>query len=254
MKSGPLYQTIATDLMQKLKQGDWPPGTKLPTEAELSKTYDASITTIRGAIRFLKDSGLIEVRRGSGAYAIETNRFILLQNSFDKQLKKPNNLVPEEAWATEVRAQGSEPSSRFDCLSSLTTEDLADTLEVDTGSRLIIRRSQRFLDSRPVAIELDQYPAWLTDKLPLLAGPDLLPQGATLWLASNGYVAAYQFDTVEARTTTPEESEFFDEPQPITCLERRRTVYTADQKPFRAISTVYRSNLHSICYAIDLTT
>lgn len=46
-------------------------GEKLPTENEFSATFSASRTVVREALKSLKARGLVEIRKGSGAYVAE---------------------------------------------------------------------------------------------------------------------------------------------------------------------------------------
>lgn len=63
---GPLYRSLTTALKDRIAQGDFPPGSVLPTEHELCALYDVSRHTARDALRLLQEAGLIERRRGAG--------------------------------------------------------------------------------------------------------------------------------------------------------------------------------------------
>lgn len=60
------YQAIAEDLRQAVQGGGVGPGRLLPSEAELSTTYQASRVTVRKALESLRDEGLVEARQGVG--------------------------------------------------------------------------------------------------------------------------------------------------------------------------------------------
>ena len=53
-------------LLQEITTGRFRPGDRIPTEAELAKTFSASRTTISRAMRDLKGRGLIQRQRGGG--------------------------------------------------------------------------------------------------------------------------------------------------------------------------------------------
>lgn len=63
---------IANDMKEKINLGIWAPGTKLPTECELCNIYNASRLTIGNSISILVAQGLIQTRRGSGNYILNT--------------------------------------------------------------------------------------------------------------------------------------------------------------------------------------
>ncbi len=62
------YLDIATDIRTRLADGMFDDG-RLPSEAELSETYDASRVTIRKALEALRDEGLIDAQQGLGWFA-----------------------------------------------------------------------------------------------------------------------------------------------------------------------------------------
>jgi len=58
------YQEIAEELRQMA--GESPAGSVLPSEAEMSRQFDASRVTIRRALELVRDEGLIAARQGFG--------------------------------------------------------------------------------------------------------------------------------------------------------------------------------------------
>ena len=64
----PRYRQIFDSLRVQINTGDYAPGQKLPTEAELMRHFDVSRTTVSRAMRDLELLGLITRRRGSGTY------------------------------------------------------------------------------------------------------------------------------------------------------------------------------------------
>jgi GntR family transcriptional regulator len=60
------YQQIADELRVRVASGQLGPGRLLPSEAELSREYDASRVTVRRALEVLRDAGLVDSRQGFG--------------------------------------------------------------------------------------------------------------------------------------------------------------------------------------------
>lgn len=63
-----LHQRIYIDLVSKIKNGTYSPGTKLPTEAELCEIYNVSRHTIRKSLEQLDQNGYIMKKSGSGTF------------------------------------------------------------------------------------------------------------------------------------------------------------------------------------------
>jgi GntR family transcriptional regulator, transcriptional repressor for pyruvate dehydrogenase complex len=66
-----LSEQVATRLAARINAGDWRPGTKLPSEAELCKVFGVGRSSLREALTSLAFIGLIRVRAGGGSYVSE---------------------------------------------------------------------------------------------------------------------------------------------------------------------------------------
>ena len=66
-----LVTEIVDTLAATIRQGQLPPGEKLPTEVELMARFDVSRTVVREALSKLQASGLVETRHGIGTFVIE---------------------------------------------------------------------------------------------------------------------------------------------------------------------------------------
>jgi DNA-binding LacI/PurR family transcriptional regulator len=62
------FQQLAGDLRRGILAGDWAPGSKLPTESQLSQDTGLSLTTVRRAFDELVQQGLVERRQGAGSF------------------------------------------------------------------------------------------------------------------------------------------------------------------------------------------
>ncbi|NMH96843.1 FadR/GntR family transcriptional regulator [Pseudonocardia acidicola] len=60
----PAYQQVADELRSQIMRGILEPGTRLPAEAELTRMFGVSRSTVREALRALTSQHLIETRRG----------------------------------------------------------------------------------------------------------------------------------------------------------------------------------------------
>lgn len=61
-----LYREIANQLLDLIARGEYPPGSRLPSERELCASLDVSRTAVREALIALELAGAIEVRTGTG--------------------------------------------------------------------------------------------------------------------------------------------------------------------------------------------
>jgi GntR family transcriptional repressor for pyruvate dehydrogenase complex len=63
-----LGEQVTKHIRDAISSGQWKPGDKLPTEAELGKIFRVSRSTIREALRSLSFIGQVQMRPGQGTY------------------------------------------------------------------------------------------------------------------------------------------------------------------------------------------
>ncbi|OLP62010.1 GntR family transcriptional regulator [Xaviernesmea oryzae] len=76
-----LYQQIADQVRQLIQNGQYPPGARLPAERELAQQLGVSRPSLREALIALEIDGSIEIRMGSGIYALSPARQVASNRS-----------------------------------------------------------------------------------------------------------------------------------------------------------------------------
>lgn len=71
MTTIPKYQAVHDAILDRMQNGQYVIGMRLPTEEELSRTFQVSRVTVRKALELLVRSGFLTSRQGSG-YNVET--------------------------------------------------------------------------------------------------------------------------------------------------------------------------------------
>lgn len=66
-----LSEQVAKRLAVRIATGEWQPGEKLPSEAELCTAFDIGRSTLREALTSLAFIGLIRMRAGGGSFVAE---------------------------------------------------------------------------------------------------------------------------------------------------------------------------------------
>lgn len=64
------YESIASDLEQKIYKDVYQANDRLPSENQLAESYQASRATVRAALKVLEENGLIQRRHGFGSIVI----------------------------------------------------------------------------------------------------------------------------------------------------------------------------------------
>jgi DNA-binding FadR family transcriptional regulator len=78
-KASALADALVEDLERRVMSGELPPGARFPTEAAMVASAGVSRTVVREAFARLAASGLLESRRGSGAYVAQGARYRAFQ-------------------------------------------------------------------------------------------------------------------------------------------------------------------------------
>jgi GntR family transcriptional regulator len=68
------YEQVAADLRKKILSGEYSPGSKLPSRAQLRELYGISDTVSDKAMFVLRLEGLVETLPGVGVFVAENPR------------------------------------------------------------------------------------------------------------------------------------------------------------------------------------
>ncbi|MEU6081742.1 FadR/GntR family transcriptional regulator [Streptomyces sp. NPDC047108] len=68
-----LSDQVITALRNQITSGEWPVGSRIPTESELVEQLGVARNTVREAVRALAHNGLLDIRQGSGTYVVATS-------------------------------------------------------------------------------------------------------------------------------------------------------------------------------------
>jgi DNA-binding FadR family transcriptional regulator len=69
----PLVDQVIAQLRGQITSGEWPVGSRIPTEPELVELLGVARNTIREAVRALAHSGLLDIRQGAGTFVRTTS-------------------------------------------------------------------------------------------------------------------------------------------------------------------------------------
>ena len=81
-----LYEDVADRILERVRAGTWPAGSRLPAEGELAEEFDVSRSTVRAAVRSLRIAGVLQPRNGSGTYVTDSSN--LRSSSFCSRVRR----------------------------------------------------------------------------------------------------------------------------------------------------------------------
>ncbi len=181
-----LADRLRTELMQEITSCQLMPGTKLPTESELSKRFGVSRATVREAVSGLIEAGYIIRRRGSGSYVAERRRML---HGLDSTL----------SYLAMIEGAGARAGMRVLRAAYEENSKVARALQLSRDEKILAVERVRTADDQPVIYSRDRIPARLLDDDLDLGSLD--PSLFAL-LRSSGHAADHATATLRAVAST----------------------------------------------------
>ena len=139
--NSPLWREISKNLERRIEIKQLRPGDKLPTEYELSQEFMVNRHTVRRALSYLQDKGVVESTQGRG--------------SFVRRLAEPMHLTRRPRFSERVRQNGHEPSTRILKLDVRPAEALvAQELGLTKAKPVIHLERLRLIDGEPTGVSV----------------------------------------------------------------------------------------------------
>ncbi|MBT2292171.1 GntR family transcriptional regulator [Paenibacillus albidus] len=141
----PLYIQLKKAVLSAIDNGTFNQGDKIPTEIELSQTYNVSRITVRKAIEELVSAGYLIKRQGKGTFVNvpKIGRKIDHIISFTAACKA--NGVTSHSVVTENKKIKADPET-------------AERLQIQQGEFLLYIQRIRYAGERPLMLENNYYP------------------------------------------------------------------------------------------------
>lgn len=144
-----LYEHVKKDIAAKIAAGEYPVGTKFPSERLLSQAYAVSRPTLREALIALELDGQIEVRHGYGIMVTSAAPAGGKANDADVgpfELLESRRAIEAEVCALAAEHANSDDIQLLEALldeMARTPDDIAKTEEVDRRFHLAIAQASR---------------------------------------------------------------------------------------------------------------
>lgn len=223
----PLYYQVATRLQQLIEDGAIPVGSRLENEVELAERLGVSRPTMRRAIAYLVERGMLVRKRGVGTRIVhpKVRRPVELTSLYDDLVKSG------QAPRTEVR--------RLEVRRA--PDRIAEALGVPAGLDVTWIERLRHAGGEPLAIMHNAVPL---DLLPLCA-EDLAERGLYQLLRAAGHVPRMASQTVGAKSATAAEARLLGDSRGAPMLTMERTAWDASGRAVEYGAHVYRASRYS---------
>lgn len=241
----PIYQRIADDLRAQIADGTLPPGSKLPTEADLREKYGTSArSTVRQGLSLLVNEGLIVPQRPKG-YFVRQIRPLVYRPQSEFRLKPPE----VDIYTHLLAANGDDRRPSQDIEVSIVQPNtvVRERLQLGEGELVAARRRTRRLDGEPYNINDSYAPLSLVERSEWMTPADVA-RGTNQVLAELGKELVRALDEIYVRMPTPDEVRRLQLGPGTPVAEHVVTTFAADDSPVQVTLNVVPGDRHVIVY------
>ncbi len=140
----PLYQQIAIEMREEILANKYPDGYKLPNINELAAKYHVSSITLRKALNWLKDEGLVVCKQGKG--------------TFIKSKKLQRDIGVASSFTRFCLTAGCTPSSEVIHKKWVYPDEQdMEFFKIDAGEKIVSIKRILYIDDLPVSIEANHF-------------------------------------------------------------------------------------------------
>jgi DNA-binding GntR family transcriptional regulator len=223
----PLYYQVASRLQEQIEHGVLPVGGRLENEVELADRLGVSRPTMRKAIAYLVERGMLVRRRGVGTQIVhpKVRRPVELTSLYDDLAKTGR------APRTEVRSLEVGPAS----------DAVAEALGLPPGREVTSIERIRYADDEPLAIMHNVVPVDVVR----LTADDLERRGLYELLRAAGHMPRIANQVVGAKAALAVEARLLGDARGAPMLTMTRTAWDESGRGVEYGAHVYRANRYS---------
>src|SRR5712691_4070294 len=227
----PKYARVIGEIQRRIESGEYPPGSLLPSEHQLSAEFGIARPTVVRALRVLRQEGWIDTQQGKGSF--ERGRPALAGASSERR-----------GQAELDRDESREPGELIGVALAAAPPRIASMLGMPNGTELTCRRRLTRIDGEPSEIIAWWIPQAIASGTSL-EQPELLRGGIRQALAkAKGIRIDHVIERVTARHPSPDEAKLLGIGKTAPVLALYATAREADGRPVLALDVAMPGDLH----------
>jgi GntR family transcriptional regulator len=223
----PLHLQVSRQIEQAITSGQINPGDRIPNELDLAEELDLSRPTLRQAIAYLVDKGLLVRKRGVGTQVVMS------------AVRRPLEL---SSLHDDLARTGQHPTTRLLDLAVRPCDDeVADALALAPRTPVLTLQRLRLAAGEPLALMTNALPTGLIE-------PDaevLERTGLYAAMRSAGVTMRVARQSVGACTADDRQAELLDEEPGAALLTMTRIAFDDTGRAVEYGSHVYRASRYS---------
>jgi len=258
----PRYIQLAEELRQKIESGALRPDTPMPSEADLADSSGLSRTSVRNAIRQLREWGLVRAEQGRGTFIRAARKRVVRKNTDRYQWEK--NRVHEtekerrSAGGTEFDTGLAVGNLRFYAEYRVieAPEELAELFGISKGAKLLQRdyHTTAQAEEAPLGMSRSYIPHDIVAQNPALLDQanEPWPGGTQHQLFTVGIELDSITDHLTARPPLPHEAELLGIESGVSVIAIRKVSKDTAGRVVEIADAVYAGDRAEMVYEIML--
>ena len=232
----PLYQQIHHLLRHRIATGEYPAGSKIPSESELCRELAVSRVTVREALRELVRGDMLVKKHGKGAFVTAETPRRLQTVKYAGFLEDLQERV-QKLTVTDV-----------DVKTVPAAADIAAALGLAAGTDIVRIRRLRHIDDEPFSFTVNYLPVEIGKRI---RAKDLYSVPLVKILQTELRIPILRAqETIDAVPADPEVAQRLGITVLYPVMHMRRVMFTTADKPFEVVETFYRADKYH--YSVNL--
>lgn len=220
----PVYYQLKNIILDKIKRGEYPAESLIPSERELGETLGISRMTVRQALNQLVAEGILYREKGKGTFV-------------SKMKFEQRNIM---SFSDMVRKKGLTPTTRILHFCKIPANpNISEFLELNIDDMVFHIRRLRLADNTPVGIEENFIPEKFCPELDRF---DLTSSLYSIIKEEYNHAISYVDSIIEAAKPAKEEKELLAIPDSIPVLRITTVNYTESGLKLLYERSAYRSD------------
>lgn len=226
-KAVPLYYQIETILRRQILEGEFLPGSNLPSEDMLAESFQVSRITVRQALSLLEQDGLIVRQRGKGTFVSQNARSV----ESPKLTGQMEDLISMGIKTT---------TKVLDLSMQEVSERIGDRLRLGKAAKVLRIEKVRMVEEEPFSYVLNYLPPDIGEKI---TADDLVTKPLLMILEEKlGIRPIEAIQSIEATIADAVVAPLLQVRVGEPLLKAERTVFDEHQRPVEYVWVLYRAD------------
>ncbi len=242
------YEEIAADLRGAIERGDFPEGSRLPSENDIIRDYGVARNTARDALAVIRHEGLAVARQGSGTIVMAQKR---IKRDSRGRYSRTRSRV-NSPFERDAATAGQRGDWEAETIKVKSTPEVARRLEIHSGAPVNQTTYRFFADGRPIQVSRSWEPLSITEGTPVENPEEGPALGVIARMDTIGQAVDHVVEKVTARAASRDEVKRLELPARGTyVLVIERTHFVGDT-PVETCDIIFPGDRYELTYDIPV--